>query len=245
METEVSPGLDIPFLEQLRPPPARSWRLDCERLTIGRDPQSDVMVDDPSASRHHASLIRHGLSWTLVDEVSTNGTFVNGKRIQQASLQAGDRIAIGGTELMLRWPEGQTPPQPAQGGVQYEIGSQSGNINNVAGNQSNFNQANYFRESSLQYVASRRGLARRLIVSGIISTFVGWAVGLFAVLSFQNSVFNAMSSDSYQQPDLPPAFIPIFGIGAFLTLVGLALFIFGLITRSGARREAVRVGAPW
>jgi len=146
---------------------------------------------------------------------------------------------------MLRWPAGATPAPLPQGQVQYDIESQSGNINNVAGNQSNFNQANYFRESNLRYIASRRGMARRLIVSGIVSLFAGWGTALFAVLSFQNSVFNTINSDSVQPPDLPPAFIPIFGVGAFLILLGLALFIFGLITRSGARRDAVRMGASW
>lgn len=244
-DTEVGSRLDMPVLEQVRPLPTRSWGLDCERLTIGRDPHSDVIVSDPGASRHHASLVRHGLSWTVVDEASTNGTIVNGKPVQQAVVQSGDRIEIGGTELMLRWQGGLAPAPPPQGRVQYDVGSQSGNINNVAGNQSNFNQANYFRESNLRYVASRRGLARRLIMSGIVSFFVGWGTALFAVLSFQNAVFNAINSQSFQQPDLPPAFIPVFGAGAFLTVLGLALFIFGLITRSGAKRDAARIGAPW
>jgi len=83
MDTEVSPGLEMPWLEQVCPTPVRSWRLGRERLTIRRDPNSNVVVDDPRASGHHATFIRQGLSSHLLDEASTDGIRVGGKRIRQ------------------------------------------------------------------------------------------------------------------------------------------------------------------
>lgn len=69
---------------------------------IGRDPQNDVVLDDRPISRKHAEIrIRLG-RYTLYDLQSTNGTFVNGRRVAEVVLSDGDRITICGNELILR-----------------------------------------------------------------------------------------------------------------------------------------------
>jgi pSer/pThr/pTyr-binding forkhead associated (FHA) protein len=83
LETRVvySPGGLL--LEQTRPPSSRRWLLDGDRMTIGRDALSGIHVDDASLSRHHADLVRNGRSWSVMDARSTNGTFVNGRRVSE------------------------------------------------------------------------------------------------------------------------------------------------------------------
>jgi hypothetical protein len=66
---------------------------------------------------------------------------------------------------------------------------------------------------------------------------------MFAVLTFQNSIFDSL--DSQNPPTFPREFLPLFAVGAFMNLLGIALFIFGLIARGGAKREARRLGAHW
>lgn len=115
MVTEVA---DLPsdiFLEQAHPSPSRSWALRGDRLTIGRDPSSDVCVDDTQISRHHADLVRQGSDWSIVDAGSTNGVRVNGTRVRSTTLRPGDRIKLGNTELVLR-SVGATTVQAGQGG---------------------------------------------------------------------------------------------------------------------------------
>lgn len=239
METEVyySPG--GMFLQQARPPSSRHWQLDGDRMAIGRDPSSAIYVDDISISQHHAYLIRQGLSWSIVDARSTNGTFVNGTRVNEAVLQAHDRIRLGRIELVLR--QSGPGPQGSQANtVRYDVGWQQGNINNIAGNQSN-----YYHESNLRYIASRRGKARMLIVWGIVLFLVGNGIGTFDVLNFDRTVFNSIGSQSFNPPQLPGQFIPLIGLAAFMSLLGIALFIFGLIARSDAKKEARRLGAEW
>jgi hypothetical protein len=70
---------------------------------IGRDPASAALVvDDPEASRRHASLIPEGQSLNVEDLGSTNGTFVNGERLVGAQvLVPGDRLRVGTTVLEL------------------------------------------------------------------------------------------------------------------------------------------------
>ena len=53
---------------------------DVDRVVIGREADCDVVVSEPSASRHHAVLQREGSGWVAVD-TSSNGTFVRGQRI--------------------------------------------------------------------------------------------------------------------------------------------------------------------
>jgi hypothetical protein len=70
-----------------------------EPVTIGRLPESTIVVGDPNASRRHAELRRIGNDVVLVDLGSTNGTRVNGASIGERVLEDGDEITIGTTSL--------------------------------------------------------------------------------------------------------------------------------------------------
>ncbi len=76
-----------------------SHELDRPLLTLGRSRDCDIPIDDPSVSRRHAELHRDSDGFTLVDLGSTNGTQVNGRKIDRVPLQNGDRITLGQTEL--------------------------------------------------------------------------------------------------------------------------------------------------
>jgi hypothetical protein len=73
-----------------------------EPLAIGRDPENDIVLDDRRVSRRHAEVRLRLGRYTLYDLQSTNGTFVNGRRIAEVVLSDGDQIQIGGTDLALR-----------------------------------------------------------------------------------------------------------------------------------------------
>jgi hypothetical protein len=84
--------------------PNAGQQLDVEgAAVIGRDPRSAALaLEDPEASRRHASLIPEGQSLNVEDLGSTNGTFVNGERIVGARvLVPGDRLRVGTTVLEL------------------------------------------------------------------------------------------------------------------------------------------------
>src|SRR2546430_2711078 len=102
METEVSYRPAALFLAQADPPSSSQWPLAGERMAIGRDPASDVHLDDSRISWHHADLIRHGLTWSIADARSTNGTFVNGTRVHEAALQSQDRIRLAEIEFIVK-----------------------------------------------------------------------------------------------------------------------------------------------
>jgi predicted component of type VI protein secretion system len=67
-----------------------------EGATLGRSRQSDVVLSDPNVSRHHAEIRPRGGSWVLTDLGSTNGSHLNGRRIDRPEpLRAGDQIELG------------------------------------------------------------------------------------------------------------------------------------------------------
>ncbi|WP_330350774.1 ABC transporter ATP-binding protein/permease [Streptomyces sp. NBC_00582] len=62
---------------------------------VGRDPLSDIVIDDPRVSWHHAVLRPDGDHWTLTDEDSTNGTWSEGRRVRELGIGPGSVIRFG------------------------------------------------------------------------------------------------------------------------------------------------------
>jgi hypothetical protein len=70
-------------------------------VVIGRSRECDVQLADTNVSRRHAELRQDGATYWLVDLGSTNGTDLNGRRIEREKLSDGDTITIGSTELIF------------------------------------------------------------------------------------------------------------------------------------------------
>jgi len=69
--------------------------------TVGRAPRADFILDVALVSRLHCRLTAAADNLEVVDLSSTNGTFVNDKRVKKATLAAGDRLRIGRVELTV------------------------------------------------------------------------------------------------------------------------------------------------
>lgn len=79
----------------------QSLALGPDPILIGRDPQNDLVLDDRRVSRKHAEIRLRLGRYTLYDLQSTNGTYVNGRRVAEKVLEDGDKISVGGLELMF------------------------------------------------------------------------------------------------------------------------------------------------
>ncbi|NWG20886.1 MAG: winged helix-turn-helix domain-containing protein [Chloroflexi bacterium] len=85
-------------------------------LTIGRDTSNDIVIDHPLASRRHARLERDDGGYSVRDLDSTNGTYVNGERIEGVhALHNQDRIWVADAEIVFNDPEAtQKGPLPLE-----------------------------------------------------------------------------------------------------------------------------------
>ena len=77
--------------------------LASEVMRIGRGLTAELHLDESSVSRRHAILVPRPSGARILDDRSSNGTFVNGRRIQQVDLRNGDVIVLG--RVVLRYLE--------------------------------------------------------------------------------------------------------------------------------------------
>jgi hypothetical protein len=77
----------------------RRLSLRSGRQTIGRRADNDIVLDDLSVSASHAWIMNQQNHYVVMNTLSTNGTFVNGKRIHEATLRHGDRVRFGQVEF--------------------------------------------------------------------------------------------------------------------------------------------------
>jgi len=69
--------------------------IDKQRVRVGRDPDCEIRLDDPSVSRRHVVLSRVYNEYFIEDQNSTNGTVLNGRRVYKHMLKHGDVLDIG------------------------------------------------------------------------------------------------------------------------------------------------------
>ncbi len=73
-----------------------------DRVTLGRDPQCDVVLPGRDVSQTHLEIVRRGGGFVLRDLVSTSGTFLNGRRISEPTpIMEGDHLRVGATTFAL------------------------------------------------------------------------------------------------------------------------------------------------
>ena len=93
---KTAEGTDRPLLFRILPGNIK---------TIGRATRADFVVDAGMVSRLHCRLTAGAAELEVVDLGSTNGTFVNGERVDRAALKVGDRLGVGRVELEVSRPK--------------------------------------------------------------------------------------------------------------------------------------------
>jgi FhaA, N-terminal domain/FHA domain len=104
---------DEDALEQAEPAPVsrelvtlridgKEHPVDSSRVVLGRSRDCEIRVSDANVSRRHCEVVQESATtWVVVDLGSTNGTELNGQRITRAELADGDRITVGGTDVIF------------------------------------------------------------------------------------------------------------------------------------------------
>lgn len=90
----------------------RTHELNVEKTTIGRLEDNTLPIAEPSVSSHHCEIIVQGSDVKVKDLNSTNGTFVNGEKVSEATLKHGQVLRLGQVELRLESDAPGSAPLP-------------------------------------------------------------------------------------------------------------------------------------
>ena len=71
------------------------------KVAVGRHPESDIVLEDVTVSRQHSSFDSQEEALHVQDLGSTNGTYVNGRRVEAARLNPGDEVMIGRFQFLV------------------------------------------------------------------------------------------------------------------------------------------------
>ncbi|WP_372700040.1 FHA domain-containing protein [Arthrobacter sp. JSM 101049] len=235
------------------------------QLIVGRAPDSDLVLNSPDVSRHHAALTRTDVGVFVRDLGSTAGTRVNGIPITAPRLlRGGDVVACASASFefehlgggRLETPRTITDQHEPVTSTRFDVSTQhAGTISNVAGNQHNAfpTQILHERESLLRDIAGTRSKARWIIMVGFALFVVGFAAFAAGILQFFTSLGDSFGTGG--QPEvLTPFGTDLFGIpsglvgwsaaalGAILMVVGMVLHIVASARRKNVDRD---LPLPW
>ena len=90
------------------------FELDEPAVCLGRDSSNRVQLHDTEVSRQHAEIVQAEGTFTLSDLSSSNGTFVNGQRVERHRLVSGDQIQVGSTLMLYTGPSEESEEELAE-----------------------------------------------------------------------------------------------------------------------------------
>ncbi len=93
----------------------RRLTLSAQKYTLGRKPNLDISLEDNACSGDHAELRLEDGQWMIVDHQSSNGTWLNGKKISASPLAPGDTVQLGDTKFVFRAPAKEAVPAQQAG----------------------------------------------------------------------------------------------------------------------------------
>lgn len=101
--TQIGGGGGTPLLMVSSGDFSKNFPLNKPQLTIGRNAGNDIVIPEKTVSGTHATLINENGNWFLLDNNSTNGTFVNGTKINKQRIAATDVIKLGAAFLKIQF----------------------------------------------------------------------------------------------------------------------------------------------
>jgi transcriptional regulator of acetoin/glycerol metabolism len=94
--------------------PSQQWTFDKEEIRIGSMDDNDVVLGDDTVSRYHCRIVQDDSGYVLVDNSSTNGTFINKVRVKEAFLKPGCTIGVGQSQLKFNAREEEVQIVPSR-----------------------------------------------------------------------------------------------------------------------------------
>ena len=227
------------------------------RSQIGRQAGVAILLDDQDVSRHHAVLERTGARVVLTDPGSTNGTWVNRRRLHPddrrdgVELRDGDEVRVGSVTLRVSMaPAAETAVR------QYAFGDVHGPVQTGSGQQYTAGRDQYvagrdqYHDNSVRVESDYdpwdelyrgRGVGRVLMAVGGVVALVGFGLVMYFIFSAFGSSIDDFGGpgelrDPFQKELLPGVPMVAAGFGLFL-VGGILAGIGGGMSKAARRRE--------
>ncbi len=94
--------------------PGQEWVFDKEEIRLGSMDDNDVVLSDDTVSRYHCKIVQDDSGYMLVDNHSTNGTFINKVRVREAFLKPGCTLSVGQSQLRFNAREEEVQIVPSR-----------------------------------------------------------------------------------------------------------------------------------
>ncbi|HEX2688549.1 MAG TPA: sigma 54-interacting transcriptional regulator [Kofleriaceae bacterium] len=94
--------------------PSQEWTFDKEEIRIGSMEDNDVVLGDDTVSRYHCRITQEDNGYVLLDQRSTNGTFINKVRIREAFIKPGSVLSVGQSQLRFNAHEEEVEILPSR-----------------------------------------------------------------------------------------------------------------------------------
>jgi hypothetical protein len=215
----------------------RTYAVQAGTQLVGRGPDARVLLDSPEVSGQHAWLRWDGATASIADAGSRNGTAVNDRPLTGAQeLHHGDIIRLGGVEVRFEAPSGSrdapTATYPAHsakldlGGVVHGDAQQAmRDINNQSWNQ-NWNDLRLDTPDVMDEIFRGRGLARLLMVLGLLVALAGFGGWMYMIFqggtSVQDPSFDPFAAEIGELP-APMVAFGAFLAGGIITSIGMGM----------------------
>ena len=147
--------------------------LSGDLVTIGRAPDNNIVIYDPSVSAKHAQLERTGDAYRLKDLGSTNGTRINGIPATDAVLRVDDRIRFGAVEARFETEATGSQPLPQLQAI------------NVKPAESSIAPADFTNASPFQRRTEKSDPGRTIVFLLTAAAFAAFAASMFVVLTMR------------------------------------------------------------
>ena len=94
--------------------PTAEWTFDKEEIRLGSMDDNDVILNDDTVSRYHCRIVQEDTGYVLIDQRSTNGTFINKVRVREAFLKPGSIVSVGQSQLRFNAREEEVQIVPSR-----------------------------------------------------------------------------------------------------------------------------------
>jgi hypothetical protein len=173
--------------------PIRDYTFVRETVSIGRDPQADILLDNAGVSRNQARFLRAADGWIIEDSQSSNGTWLNGREVKRERLTDRDEVTIGKFTLrvslvedrLVQPPPGVSARQPTAAQFDGTTVMSRGQLAEVLefARDGKIAQWGELPEEAVPVLTAHAGnLRRRLILAAALLLAMGAGAALVALL---------------------------------------------------------------